>query len=76
VLGVPHEAQKGQSLLLLSVAPCSPVVFKIVGSVFQDWWSYTLTVAPSDQIDEQAVEEMRHLMLLLASSALAEAFDK
>lgn len=76
MLGVPHEAQESQPFLLLRITPCSPVVFEIVGSVFQGWRSYTLTVAAPDQIDEQAVEEMRHLMLLLAGPALTKALNE
>jgi hypothetical protein len=76
MLSVPHKAQKGEALLLLRVDPCPPIILKVISGVFQCRWSNRLAVASPNEIYEQAMEEVRHVVLLLSSSALAEALDQ
>ena len=63
-------------LLLLCLTPRPPVIFQIIGSFLECWWADSLTIAPSNQVDQQPVEEMGHVVLLLPSSAFTKAFDK
>jgi hypothetical protein len=63
-------------LLLLSIYPGPPVILEVFGGVLQSGWPDILTIASADQVDQQAVEEVGHIVLLLPSSALAKAFDE
>ena len=63
-------------LLLLSIYPSPPVVLKIVSGVLQSGWPDCLAIATTDQVNQQAVEEVGHVVLLLSSSALAKALDE
>ena len=72
-----HDQGCGElPLLLLSVDPSMPVIFEIVRRFFQCRWPDSLAVASADEVDKQPVEQMRHIVLLLARSTLAEALDQ
>lgn len=63
-------------LLLLSIYPSPPVILKIISSVLQSGRTDGLTIASADQVNQQTVEEVRHVVLLLPSSTLAKAFNQ
>jgi hypothetical protein len=63
-------------LLLLCIYPCMPIIFQIIRSIFRRGWPDCLTVAAPYQVDEKAMEEMRHVVLLLTRPALAKALNK
>jgi len=62
--------------LLLSIYPSPPVILKIVSGVLQNRWPDGLAIASTDQVNQQAVKEVGHVVLLLPSSTLAKAFDE
>ena len=66
----------GVPLLLLCVYPSPPIVFQILCGVIQRGWPDGLAVTAPYQVDEQAVEEMRHVVLLLTCPALAKTLHK
>jgi hypothetical protein len=76
VLRVPHEAEKGEPLLLLCVTPSAPIIFEVISRIFKCGRPYALAIASSDEVDEKAVEEVRHFVLLLSCSTLSEALNK
>jgi hypothetical protein len=71
-----YDRSMNVPLLLLCVYPSPPIILEIISGVLQGGWTDGLAIATTDQVNQQAVEEVGHVVLLLPSSALAKALDE
>lgn len=61
----------------LGIDPAAPVVLQILGRALAPAArAHALALAPPDQVNQQAVEQVAHVVLLHARAALAEALDQ
>jgi len=63
-------------LFFLGLTPGSPVVFKVVCGFFGRGRPDALAVTAPNEVDEEPVEEVRHVVLFLAGPAFAKTLDK
>jgi hypothetical protein len=65
----------GLPLLLLPLNPLPPNILEITRVILHRLLSHSLTITSPYQVNQQAVEEVRHVVLFLACSGFAKTFD-
>ena len=66
----------GLPFLLFRVNPCLPLIFKFTRNMRRRLCVDGLAITASNKVDEEAVEEVGHVVLLLSCSAFAKTFDE